>query len=192
MVSPCPFVPIPDQEIVDVFQARLSVALDRLPFPSDSRACTSGLLAVIREVNLRFLPQMAVPILKLACNVWTFGPVEGSSGRRCPFCGDPLAGGLSHLLPCPAFFGLVAAVLPGCPWSEPPPVRLLELCGVGADPSRLAVVGLVLDGMWAALVAHSRSPLNAQNTFTARLAAMGRLSPALARALDAVRFSPAG
>ncbi len=133
---------------------------------------------------------MAVPIFKLACNAWQFGPVEGTSGRRCPFCGDTLAGSLSHLLTCPSLFGFLADVLPGCAWSEPPPVRLLELCGVGADASRLSPVGLVLDGMWAALVSHKRTGRYVKEAFAARLSAMARLSPALAVALDVVLFVP--
>ena len=167
-----------------------TVVFDRIPFPTDARACAAGLLNIIREVNRRFLPQMAVPILKLACNAWQFGPVEGTSGRRCPFCGDPLAGGLSHLLTCPSLFGFLAEVLTGCAWSEPPPVRLLELCGVGADAPRLSLVGLVLDGMWAALVSHTWTGRFANEAFAARLSAMARLSPALAVALDAVLFVP--
>ena len=47
-----------------------------------------------------------------------------------------------------------------------------------------------LDGLWAALVSHTRTGRYVKEAFAARLSAMARLSPALAVALDVVRFVP--
>lgn len=80
-------------------------------------------------------------------------------------------------------------VLPGVAWSEPPPVRLLEICGVGAEPTRRALIGLILDGMWAPVVSQMRTGRPAKETIIARISAMARLSPAMAFALDSVRFT---
>ncbi len=70
-----------------------------------------------------------------------------------------------------------------------PTVRLLELCGVGADERRLAFVGTILGGIWAALVSHRRSSRLAKTAVIARLAAMARLCPGLAILSDSTRFA---
>ncbi len=70
-----------------------------------------------------------------------------------------------------------------------PTDRLLKLCGVGADDSRLAIAGTLLDGMWPALVTHRRSNRPAKAAVVARLAAMARLSPHLASLFDTTRFA---
>ena len=177
-----------DNDFIDTIRLRLTVAFVRCPFPTDAGACAVGLFHTIRVVNRRLLPQMAVPIVKLAFNAWHLGPASEDAGRTCPFCGGPLTGSLTHLLACPGLFTTVTEVLPGCPWSEAPTVRLLQLCGVGADDSRRAIVGTTIDGIWATMVANRRGARPARVFFRARLAAMARLSPLVADLLDRAGF----
>ena len=75
------------------------------------------------------------------------------------------------------------------PGLSAPPARPLELCGVGSDETRLAIVGTLLDGIWAALVAHRRSQRLARAARVARMTAMARLCPFVATVLDAARFA---
>ncbi len=143
-------------------------------------------LCAIRAVNRRLLLQMAVPCLKLACNAWHFRPAGGAVDRSCPFCGCPATDSLTHCFQRTAMFDMVQDVLPRLAWASSKPVRVLERCGVGADAPRRVLVGTVLDGLWAALVARTRTSRSARGAFEARLDAMARLSPHLATVLNAM------
>ncbi len=110
--------------------------------------------------------QMAAPCLKLSCKAWHFGPTGGAVDRACPFCGDPPADSLTHFVACPALFDTVLEVLP----------RLPELFGVGATLPRRVLLGAVLDGLSAVMVAHQRPTSAARLTFKARLDVMAGLS----------------
>ncbi len=85
---------------------------------------------------------------------------------------------------------MIQDVLPRLTWAPSPAVGVLELFGVVADAPRRVLIGTVIDGLWAALVAHRRSARAARGAFKARLDAMARLSPHLANVLDGVGRSP--
>ncbi len=55
-----------DNDFVDLFTQRLTVAMSRLPFLMNVAACALGFLRTVRAVNHWLLPQMAVPFFKLA------------------------------------------------------------------------------------------------------------------------------
>ena len=155
---------VADSDLVDLFSERLKLPMSRLPFPMDVAACAAGLLHTIWAVNKWLLPQVAVPCLKLACNAWHFGVV----GRVRPFCSGPTADSFAHFIQYTEMVGMVQEALPRFAWAPTQPGRVLELFGVGADAPRLVLIGTVLDGLWAALVAHKRSARAAQGTFKAR------------------------
>ena len=134
---------------------------------------------------------MAVPLLKLACNAWHFGPMGAAVDRVCPFCGDPPVDSLTHFVVCPALFGTISEVLPRFPWAPAAPVRTLEFLGAGATVQRRVLFGDVLDALWAVLVAQQRSANSVRFASKARLDAMARLSPHLANVLDGVGPVPA-
>ncbi len=70
------------------------------------------------------------------------------------------------------------------------PGRVLDLFGIGADAPRRVLIGTIIDGLWAALVAHKRSARTARGAFLGRIGAVARLSPHLATVLDGVGPEP--
>ncbi len=146
-----------DNDFVDLFTQRLTVAMSRLPFPMDAAACATSIFHTIWAVKQWLLPQMAAPCLKLARNAQHFGPPGGVVGRDCPFCGGPTTDSFTHFLQCTEMFGMVQDVLPRLAWAPAQPGRDLEFFGrrcrcPAADPHRHHH-----RRTRAALVAHKRS-----------------------------------
>ncbi len=71
-----------------------------------------------------------------------------------------------------------------------PSGRVLQLFAAGASDDQATIVGMMLDGLLALMVAHQRSASSAREAFKARFAAMPRLSPALAKVLGGVLPAP--